>query len=119
MTREEKKAVQIMTEQAESGSADGGIGGGGTHRGMSGLASGDIRKGAFGRKARVAAAARENRQREEAGGGGTRTADAMRRGKELKTADEIRKTRRLKAKADRRRAAAVQRKSKKNTFQRR
>lgn len=74
-----------------------------------GLGNKDFRKGAFGRKARIAAAAKEKRQEN-----GNDAAGSHHRN-ELKSVDEIRKSRKLKAKAEARRLARSGKKTKTST----
>eukprot|EP00178_Gracilaria_changii_P021224 TRINITY_DN63181_c0_g1_i1.p1 TRINITY_DN63181_c0_g1~~TRINITY_DN63181_c0_g1_i1.p1 ORF type:complete len:880 (+),score=141.49 TRINITY_DN63181_c0_g1_i1:386-3025(+) len=88
-----KKAVEQLSEQLNSGADT-------SRMGMDfGLGKNDFRRGAFGRKARIAAFAKQKKNV------GDNTV-----GSELKSKDQIKKTRKQKAKADTRRAAHLSKK---------
>lgn len=90
-----KKAVEQLAEQVDKGEGDGGA----ALRSECGVGSNDYRKGAFGRKARIAAAARMKAN------GGAGAGDSKSRGtSELKTAEQIKKQRKMKAKEEARRS---------------
>lgn len=90
-----RKAVEQLAEHVEDGSAPNLA-----HLGLgSGLGNNDFRKGAFGRRARVAAAAKDKLSENRDNTRGSRPRN------ELKSTDEIRKSRKLKAKAEARREA--------------
>lgn len=102
---------ELQREQMKAGAATGGA----PQRqdlGMVGLGSNDFRKGAYGRRARIAAAATQNRLT----GSGTTAPPPGHGGRyarpELKTAEEIKKERKLKKKAEMRRVARQARKAK-------
>lgn len=90
-----RKAVEELSEQVNQ---EGGADAAALFRSQAGLSSNDFRKGAFGRRARIAAAAKTKQR----GVGQDNKITGQK--PELKTADQIRKTRKLKAKAEVRRA---------------
>eukprot|EP00177_Eucheuma_denticulatum_P000132 GFKZ01000234.1.p1 GENE.GFKZ01000234.1~~GFKZ01000234.1.p1 ORF type:complete len:907 (-),score=146.03 GFKZ01000234.1:92-2812(-) len=97
-----KTAVQQLAERVEEGGTAEAF-----HLGRdNGLGSNDFRKGAFGRKARIAAAAREKSAVDEDRPKGQKPKS------ELKTREEIKKARKLKAKAEARRQARAKKKGK-------
>lgn len=97
-----RKAVEQLAERVEDGGSSNLA-----HLGLgSGLGNNDFRKGAFGRRARVAAAAKSKLSENRGNMGGSRARN------ELKSTDEIRKSRKLKAKAEARRTAHVNKKGK-------
>lgn len=96
-----RKAVEELAEQVGSGNENGEQSG--VARFQNGLGSNDFRKGAYGRRARIAAAAKL-----KASGGNAGYAAAGSHSKaqpELKTAQEIKKERKMKARAEARRLA--------------
>lgn len=97
-----KKAVEQLSERVDDGNASNL-----SHLGLgTGLGSNDFRKGSFGRRARVAAAARK---KDAVGSDQPRRAGAR---SELKTTEEIKKSRKMQAKADARKKAIAKRKAK-------
>lgn len=97
-----RKAVEEFAERVEDGANGEGRGG---SRFEGGMGSNDFRRGAFGRKSRVAAAARS--KSEAAGNVGNAARP------ELKTVEEIKKSRKIQAKAEARRLAHKKGKSSK------
>ncbi|CDF39955.1 unnamed protein product [Chondrus crispus] len=97
-----RKAVEQLAEKVADG-----VGENVAHLSLdSGLGNNDFRKGAFGRRARVAAAAKTKRLET------SDNAQGLCRRNELKSTDEIRKSRKLKAKAEARRLARSSKKPK-------
>lgn len=100
--KKNRKGVEQLAEQVQEGNASnlGYLGSG------SGLGSNDFRKGAFGRRARIAAAARNKEVMLSKNSRGPAAKS------ELKSKEEIRKSRKLKAKAEARRKAHTKSKGK-------